>query len=164
MIKITLLIEIAPFHHTCVSVIDGSTNGSDVKFDAMNCLFLLSFNVFWAVSVSIMVVFFVSRRFFVRFWSPFSTCILLLSICILFFDVSEMVVYVIFLFISVYVQSINQSIKHYIFHCPKNLQDYLGNKVKFLNWEDNGLLSKIWICNLQWKMLDWDSRDDIINS
>ena len=67
MIKITLLIEIAPFHHTCVSVIDGSTNGSDVKFDAMNCLFLLSFNVFWAVSVSIMVVFFVSQRFFVRF-------------------------------------------------------------------------------------------------
>ena len=129
MIKITLLIEIAPFHHTCVSVIDGSTNGSDVKFDAMNCLFLLSFNVFWAVSVSIMVVFFVSRRFFVRFWSPFSTCILLLSICILFFDVSEMVVYVIFLFISVYVQSI----KHYIFHCPKNLQDYLGNKVNFSN-------------------------------
>ena len=31
---------------TCVSVIDGSTNGSDAKFDAMNCLFLLSFDVF----------------------------------------------------------------------------------------------------------------------
>ena len=101
-------------------------------------------------------------------WSPFSTCTLLLSICILFFNVSGMVVYVIFLFISVYVQSINQSInqsiEHYIFHCPKNLQDYLGNNVKFLKWEDNELLSKIWICNLQWKMLDWDSRDDIINS
>ena len=42
---------------------------------------------------------------------------------------------------------------------PKNLQDYLGNKVTFLKWEDNGLLlSKIWICNVQWKMLDWDSR------
>ena len=31
---------------TCVSVIDGSTNGSDAEFDAMNCLFLLSFDVF----------------------------------------------------------------------------------------------------------------------
>ena len=31
---------------------------------------------------------------------------------------------------------------------PKNLQDFLGNKVTFLKWEDNGsLLAKIWICN-----------------
>ena len=47
---------------SCVSVIEGSTNGSDAKFDAMNCLLLLSFDVFWAVSVSVMmVVFFVSQ-------------------------------------------------------------------------------------------------------
>ena len=40
--------------------------------------------------------------------------------------------------------SINQSIKYYIFHShkcmPKSIQDYLGNKVTFLNWADNGLL------------------------
>ena len=71
---------------TCVSVIDGSTNGSDAEFDAMNCLFLLSFDVFWAVSVSIMVVFFVSRMISLSdsVWSPFSTCVLFLSsICVL---------------------------------------------------------------------------------
>ena len=31
---------------TCVLVIDMSTNSSNAKFDAMNCLFLLSFDVF----------------------------------------------------------------------------------------------------------------------
>ena len=31
---------------TCVSVIEGSINGSDAEFDAMNCLLLLSFDVF----------------------------------------------------------------------------------------------------------------------
>ena len=90
---------------TCVSVIDGSTNGSDAEFDAMNCLFLLSFDVFWAVSVSIMVVFFVSRMISLSdsVWSPFSTCVLFLSsICVLFFDVSAgVVIYFLFLFISV---------------------------------------------------------------
>ena len=31
---------------------------------------------------------------------------------------------------------------------PKHLPDYLGNKVTFLKWEDDGLLlAKIWICN-----------------
>ena len=34
-------------------------------------------------------------------WSPFSTCVLFLSISVLFFDVSGMVVYFLFLFISV---------------------------------------------------------------
>ena len=30
---------------------------------------------------------------------------------------------------------------------PENLQDYPGNKVTFLKWQDNGLLlAKIWIC------------------
>ena len=79
----------------CVSVIDGSTNSSDAKFDAMNCLFLLSFNVSWAVSVSIMIVFFVSRVISLSdpVWSPFLTCVLFWSICVLFFDVSGMVVY-----------------------------------------------------------------------
>ena len=88
---------------TCVSVTDGSTNGSDAKFDAMNCLFLLSFDVFWAVSVSIMVVFFVSLVISLSdsVWSPFSTCVLYLSICVLFFYVSLMVVYFLFSFISV---------------------------------------------------------------
>ena len=33
---------------------------------------------------------------------------------------------------------------------PKNLQDYLGNKVTFLKWEDNEKLLA--------EMLDWDSR------
>ena len=40
-------------------------------------------------------------------------------------------------------QSINQSIIIYftVHKCmPKNFQDYLGNKVTFLKWEDNGLL------------------------
>ena len=33
------------------------------------------------------------------------------------------------------------------------LEDYLGDKVLFLKREDNGLiLSKIWVCNVQWKM------------
>ena len=39
--------------------------------------------------------------------------------------------------------SINQSIIIYftVHKCmPKNFQDYLGNKVTFLKWEDNGLL------------------------
>ena len=31
---------------TCVSAIEGSTNDSDAKFDAMNCLLLLSSDVF----------------------------------------------------------------------------------------------------------------------
>ena len=80
---------------TCVSVIDGSTNCSGAEFDAMNCLFLLSFNVFLAVSLSIMVLFFVSRVISLSHsvWSPFSTCVLFLSICVLFFDVSGMVVF-----------------------------------------------------------------------
>ena len=31
---------------------------------------------------------------------------------------------------------------------PKNLQDYLRNKVTFLKWKDNGLLlAKIGTCN-----------------
>ena len=40
-------------------------------------------------------------------------------------------------------QSINQSIITYftVHKCmPKNFQGYLGNKVTFLKWEDNGLL------------------------
>ena len=46
---------------------------------------------------------------------------------------------------------------------PKNLKDgkitYLDDKVTFLNWEHNGLiLSKIWVRNVQWKILEWDSR------
>ena len=52
-------------------------------------------------------------------------------------------------------QSINQSNIYFIVHkcMPKNLQVYVDNKVTFLKWEDNGLiLSKIWVCNVQWKM------------
>ena len=90
---------------TCVSVIDGSINGSDAEFDAMNCLLLISFDVFWAVSVSIMVVFFVSRMISLSdsVWSSFSTCVLFLSsICVLFFDVSAgVMIYFLSLFISV---------------------------------------------------------------
>ena len=90
---------------TCVSVIDGSINGSDAKFDAMNCLLLLSFDVFWAVSVSIMmVVFFVSQMISLSdsVWFPFLTCVLFLSsICVLCFNVSGVVVYFLSLFISV---------------------------------------------------------------
>ena len=37
------------------------------------------------------------------------------------------------LFSYLFLFMFNQSIKHYIFHCPKNLQDYLGNKVNFSN-------------------------------
>ena len=50
-----------------------------------------------------MVVFFVSRMISLSdsVWSPFSTCVLFLSISVLFFDVSGMVVYFLFLFISV---------------------------------------------------------------
>ena len=90
---------------TCVAVIEGSTNGSDAKFDAMNCLLLLSFDVFWAVSVSIMmVVFFVSQMISLSdsVWFPFLTCVLFLSsICVLCFNVSGVVVYFLSLFISV---------------------------------------------------------------
>ena len=63
---------------TCVSVIKGSTNGSDAKFDAMNCLLLFSFDVFSAVSVSIMMVaFFVSQMISLSdsVCFPFLTCV-----------------------------------------------------------------------------------------
>ena len=33
---------------------------------------------------------------------------------------------------------------------PKNLQDYLGNKVTFLKWEGNEkLLAEMWICHVK---------------
>ena len=41
----------------------------------------------------------------------------------------------------VFNQSVNQLLCFTVHKCmPKSFQDYLGNKVTFLKWEDNGLL------------------------